>query len=145
PGSSFFPQQCLQGAAQQLAQGGGDSLPVADVAVPKSAKGLHEIKGRAVDLDGIHRRTAMKPLAPTAREARGVPRSNNTTRRIMATAHPLDRAVLRTGKRLRPCCGPVRISRSTERIGNLLSVCEAPTATATCRHLALARRSMPYG
>jgi hypothetical protein len=41
PGSSFFPQQRLQRTAQQPAQGGGDSLPVAGLAVLEPAKALH--------------------------------------------------------------------------------------------------------
>ena len=44
PGSSFFPQQRLKRAAQQLAEGGGDSLPVAGLAVLEPAEALHEIK-----------------------------------------------------------------------------------------------------
>ena len=66
PGSSFFPQQRFQRAAQQLAESGGDSLPVADLAVLESAKALHEVKGRAADLNRINRRPAMEPLAPTS-------------------------------------------------------------------------------
>src|SRR5262249_41900442 len=64
PGSSFFPQQRLQRAAQQLAQGGGDSLPVAGLAVLEFAKTLHQIEELAVNLNRIHRRPALKPLAP---------------------------------------------------------------------------------
>jgi hypothetical protein len=61
-----FPQQCLQRAAQQLAQGGGNSASVAGLAVLESAKALHQIKGRAVDLYRIYRRPAMEPLTPTS-------------------------------------------------------------------------------
>ena len=50
PGSSFFPQQRLQPAAQQLAERGGDSLPVAGPSVLESAEALHQIKRRAVEL-----------------------------------------------------------------------------------------------
>jgi hypothetical protein len=38
-------------SAQQLAEGGADSLPVAGLAVAEPAETLHQIKGRAVDLD----------------------------------------------------------------------------------------------
>src|SRR5262249_2994074 len=66
PGSSFFPQQRFQRAAQQLAQSGGYSLPVAGLAVAEAAKALHQIEGRAVDLNGVNCRPAMEPLAPTS-------------------------------------------------------------------------------
>jgi hypothetical protein len=64
PGSTFFPQQRLQRAAQQLPESGGDSLPVAGLAVLKPAKALHQVKGRAVGLNGKNARPAMEPLAP---------------------------------------------------------------------------------
>src|SRR5262245_15525516 len=65
PGTSFFPQQRLQRAAQQSAESGGDSLPVAGLAVVEPAEALHQIKGRAVDFDRIDRRPAIEPLTPT--------------------------------------------------------------------------------
>src|SRR5262249_8072373 len=63
-GSSFFPQQRLQRAAQHLAQGGSDSLPVAGLGVLEFAKTLHQIEKLAVDLDRINGRPALEPLAP---------------------------------------------------------------------------------
>src|SRR5262245_37949795 len=66
PGSSFFPQQRLQRAAQQPAHSVGDSLPVAGLAVLEFAKTLHQIEKLAVDLDRINCRPASEPLAPTA-------------------------------------------------------------------------------
>src|SRR5262249_21011034 len=66
PGSSFFPQQRLQRAAQQLTESPGDSLPVAGLAVLESAKALHQIKRRAVDLNGKNARPAIEPLAPAS-------------------------------------------------------------------------------
>jgi hypothetical protein len=60
PGSSFFPQQRLQRAAQQLATGGGDSLPVARVVFFEPSKALHEIEGHAVDFNRINRRPAVR-------------------------------------------------------------------------------------
>jgi len=51
-------------AAQQLAESGGDSLPVAGLAVAEPAEALHQIEGRGVNLDRIDRSPAMEPLAP---------------------------------------------------------------------------------
>src|SRR5262249_3849618 len=66
PGSSLFPQQRLQRAAQQPAHSVGDSLPVAGLAVLEFAKTLHQIEELAVDLNWINCRPAMEPLAPTS-------------------------------------------------------------------------------
>jgi hypothetical protein len=66
PGSNFFPQEGLQGAAQQLAQGGGDSLPVAGLAVLEPAEAFHEIERHTVDFDRKHTGTTLQPLAPTS-------------------------------------------------------------------------------
>jgi hypothetical protein len=55
-GKKLVPaRQRLQREAQQLAQGSGNSLPVAGLAVLESAITLHQIKRRAVDLDRINR------------------------------------------------------------------------------------------
>src|SRR5262249_1373989 len=85
PRRSFFPQQRLKRAAQQRAEGGGDSLPVAGLAVLESAEALHEIKGGAVNLNRIHRRPAMEPLAPTASVVRPSPLG------CLTSDHPLRR------------------------------------------------------
>jgi hypothetical protein len=39
---------------------------VAGLAVLKAVEALHEVKGRAVDLNRIDRRPALEPLAPTS-------------------------------------------------------------------------------
>jgi hypothetical protein len=61
-----FPQQRRQGEAQQLAERNGNGLPIAHVAGLKPDKALHQIEGRAVDLNRINRRPAMQSLAPTS-------------------------------------------------------------------------------
>src|SRR5215471_384632 len=56
------PQERLQRAAQQLAQGGGDSLPVAGLAVLEPAEAFHEIERHTVDFDRKYAGTTLQPL-----------------------------------------------------------------------------------
>src|SRR5262245_43739731 len=63
PGSSFFPQQRLQRAAQQLAQGGGDSLPVIGLAVLEPTETFHQVN-RGVGLNWKNARPTLERLAP---------------------------------------------------------------------------------
>ena len=65
-GKQLSRSNAFQCAAQQPPESGSDSLPVAGLAVAEPAEALHQIEGRAVDLNRINRRPAMEPLAPTS-------------------------------------------------------------------------------
>ena len=59
-----FPQQRGQSAVPEPTEGGGDGPFVVRLASLEPAEPLHQIEGRAVDLDRINCRPAMEPLAP---------------------------------------------------------------------------------
>lgn len=65
PGSSL-PQQRSQGQAEEFAERNGNGLPITHFVSFEPAKTLHQIEGRAVDLNRLNRRPAMEPLAPTS-------------------------------------------------------------------------------
>jgi len=65
-GSSLFPEQRLKRAPQQLAQRGGDSLPVAGLAVLEPTETFHQVKRRGVGLNWKNARPTLEPLAPTS-------------------------------------------------------------------------------
>src|SRR5262249_40020407 len=64
--ASGFPEQCVQSKAQQFARSTGDGLPIRRFTGLQTSKTLHEIKGRAVDLNGINCSPATEPIAPTS-------------------------------------------------------------------------------
>jgi hypothetical protein len=56
----------VQGAVPEPTEGDGNGPPIVRLVSFEPAETLHQIKGRAVDLNRINRRPTMEPLAPSS-------------------------------------------------------------------------------
>jgi hypothetical protein len=61
-----FSQKCSQGEMPEPTEGGSNGPPIIRLAGLEPAEPLHQIKGRAVDLDRINCRPTLEPPTPAS-------------------------------------------------------------------------------